>query len=73
MGSEYLITGGQGFFGAWIARRLLEEQATFVMTDLEPNDGILRQVLSEDQLASLQLRFGDISSKDFVRELVQET
>ena len=73
MGFEYLITGGQGFFGAWIARRLLEEQATFVMTDLEPDDGVLRQVLSEDQLASLQLRFGDISSRDFVRELVQET
>ena len=73
MGSEYLITGGQGFFGAWIARRLLEEQATFVLTDLEPGDGVLRQVLSEDQLASLELRFGDISSRDFVRELVEET
>ena len=48
MGFEYLITGGQGFFGAWIARRLMEEEASFVLTDLKPDDRVLRQVLGED-------------------------
>ena len=45
MAVDFLITGGQGFFGAWIARRLLAEGASFVMTDLEPEDSILSQVL----------------------------
>jgi len=72
MGAEYLITGGQGFFGAWIARRLLEDGASFVLTDLKPGDGILRQVLSEDQVDRLEIRHGDISSGEFVQGLVDE-
>ena len=72
MGFEYLITGGQGFFGAWIARRLLEEEASFVLTDLQPDDRVLRQVLSEEEIGSLSIRFGDISSGEFVEELVEE-
>ena len=72
MGFEYLITGGQGFFGAWIARRLLEEEASFVLTDLQPDDRVLRQVLSEEEIGSLNIRFGDISSGEFVQELVEE-
>ncbi|MEC9032485.1 MAG: NAD(P)-dependent oxidoreductase [Planctomycetota bacterium] len=72
MGFEYLITGGQGFFGAWIARRLLEEEASFVLTDLKPDDRVLRQVLGEEEIGSLNIRFGDISSGEFVQELVEE-
>ena len=72
MAAEYLITGGQGFFGAWIARRLLEEGASFVLSDLQPDDSILRQVLDPAARGALDLRFGDVGDGAFVRGLVEE-
>ena len=72
MAAEFLITGGQGFFGAWIARRLLAEGAPFVMTDLRPDDSILGQVLGAGKAGELDLRFGDISDPAFVEGLVAE-
>ena len=72
MAAEFLITGGQGFFGAWIARRLLADGLPFVMTDLRPDDSILGQVLGPDQAGELDLRFGDISDPAFVEGLVAE-
>lgn len=72
MSVEFLITGGQGFFGAWIARRLIEEDVRFVMTDLEPDDSILRQVLGQEAVGFLDLRYGDLGDAAFVMGLVGE-
>ncbi len=72
MAVDFLITGGQGFFGAWIARRLLAEGASFVMTDLEPEDSILSQVLGPGKPGELDRRFGDISDSGFVENLFSD-
>ena len=67
---RFLITGGQGFIGAWIVRQLLAEGERPVLLDLEPEDGILRQVLEPEQVLSLERRFGDVADAEFVREVL---
>lgn len=45
MASEkVLITGGQGFFGAHIAKQLFNEGSIPIIFDLKQDDGILKQV-----------------------------
>lgn len=68
-----LITGGQGFFGAWIARRLLRDGTRFVLLDLEPDDRILSQVLDPPQLERIQRLFADVADADRVVRAVEET
>ena len=43
----FLITGGQGFIAAWIARQLLEEGTRFVLFDLKPDDVLLDECWRE--------------------------
>jgi len=68
-----LITGGQGFFGAWIARQLLREGVPFVLFDLAPDDSILRQVLDPPELAALERRFGDVCDRAELERVFAET
>ena len=72
MAADFLITGGQGFFGAWIAKRLLAEGASFVITDLRADGSILDQVLGPDIAGQLDLRLGDITDPAFVEGLVAD-
>jgi len=65
-----LITGGQGFFGAHIAKMLFAEGGIPVIFDLKESDGILKQVLTEEQFSKLERIFGDISDAAKVMEVV---
>jgi len=56
-----LVTGGYGFFGAWIVRELLEGGHQPVLLDLERNPRRLEIVLSADQIAGLPFHQGDVS------------
>lgn len=47
-----VVTGGQGFFGAWIAKKLLEDGATPIIMDLKEDNGILEQVTWKGAYAS---------------------
>lgn len=73
MGERVLITGGQGFFGAHIAKQLFAEGGTPVIFDLKQSDGILKQVLSPEQFGSLERVYGDISDAAKVTETVLAT
>ncbi len=68
MSESFLITGGQGFIGAWVARRLLAESVPFAILDRAPDDGILAQVLSAGDLPRLKRFHGDISEPAFVAD-----
>lgn len=64
--SRYLITGSQGFFGAWIIKKLLDEghvraASDIIAADLQPNDGIFRQILSSAQISDLNQEYFDIT------------
>ena len=39
-----MVTGGQGFIGAWVVKQLLDEGAHPIIFDLKENNGILEQV-----------------------------
>lgn len=65
---KILVTGGQGFIGAWVVRQLIEEGTPFEVLDRSPDDGILAQVLPRDALPGLTRHFGDIADPGFVAE-----
>lgn len=56
-----LITGGYGFFGAWIIRRLLARGDDVFVYDLAANPRRLDLVLSPDQLAKVVYVPGDVT------------
>ncbi|EGD79250.1 NAD-dependent epimerase/dehydratase [Salpingoeca rosetta] len=73
MASErVLVTGGQGFIGAWVVKQLLDEGVHPIIFDLKENNGILEQVLQPQQMLKLERHYGDISDTEHVRSLVLE-
>jgi nucleoside-diphosphate-sugar epimerase len=70
---RFLITGGQGFIGAWIAKQLLDEGASFVVFDRAPDAAVLAQVLDPDEIAGLDRRYGDIADSDAMLRLVGDS
>ncbi len=73
MAEKFLITGGQGFIGAWIARQLVLERTEFAIFDRLPEDRILAQVLAPPALHQLLRYYGDIANGQFVLEVVKKT
>ncbi len=73
MEERILITGGQGFIGAWIARRLVLDGTAVTLFDLKEDDHILGQVLEGDLLARVRRSYGDIADGETVTRVVHET
>ncbi|MBI4586553.1 MAG: NAD(P)-dependent oxidoreductase [Planctomycetes bacterium] len=71
MAETFLITGGQGFIGAWTAKALLDEGTPFVLFDLTPSNSILSQVIDPERLPEVERAFGDIADRDTVRKTVE--
>ncbi|HVR75437.1 MAG TPA: NAD(P)-dependent oxidoreductase [Planctomycetota bacterium] len=67
---RFLVTGGQGFLGAWIARRILAEGCSCMLFDLRPDDGILSQVLEPADLGRLERLHGDVTDGEAVLRAV---
>lgn len=61
--SHFLVTGGSGFFGGILKRRLLSEGHTVVNIDLERDEDVL------DGLTSIQ---GDLRTGELVRHIFAE-
>lgn len=73
MAERILITGGQGFIGAWIARSLALEGSEVTLLDLQADDHIVGQVFEADLLTRIQRSFGDVADGETVSRVVQET
>ena len=43
-GKTVLVTGGHGFFGAWVVKHLLRDGSKAVIFDLNEDKGIFEQV-----------------------------
>jgi nucleoside-diphosphate-sugar epimerase len=56
-----LITGGYGFIGAWIIRRLLQRDEAVYVYDLAENPRRLDLLLEADQLAQVRYIAGDVT------------
>eukprot|EP00928_Gymnodinium_smaydae_P064775 TRINITY_DN48038_c0_g1_i1.p1 TRINITY_DN48038_c0_g1~~TRINITY_DN48038_c0_g1_i1.p1 ORF type:complete len:380 (-),score=98.98 TRINITY_DN48038_c0_g1_i1:80-1153(-) len=68
--ARVLVTGGQGFLGAYVLRDLLQRGAAVAILDVAENAGILRQVLSDAELAKVEKTFADIADFAAVRAAV---
>ncbi len=68
---RFLITGGQGFIGAWIAKQLLADGCSIVLLDLKPDDAILEQVLEPEELGVVERVFGDVADSETVQKAVE--
>eukprot|EP01133_Synstelium_polycarpum_P005246 gene5246-6070_t len=67
-----IITGGQGFIGSWVAKMLVKEKHyNVVIVDVKPDDHILQQVLTSDEMKKVSLIYIDISDTSAVLELVK--
>jgi UDP-glucose 4-epimerase len=62
---KFLITGGAGFLGAWIARRLLAGGHAVRVLDRSTNDTLMRAIAGPDARA-VEWRTGDVSKADDV-------
>jgi nucleoside-diphosphate-sugar epimerase len=57
----YLITGGCGFIGSYVARDLLEQGTKVIVYDFKIDQGVINQVISEEKLKDVVLIQGEIT------------
>ncbi len=58
-----LLTGGYGFFGAWIVRNLLERGDEAFIFDLKEDPHRLRLILTEEQVRRVTFVQGDVTDQ----------
>jgi nucleoside-diphosphate-sugar epimerase len=63
-GERFLVTGAMGCIGAWTVRALVREGAAVVAFDLATDRRRLEQILSPDELATVEIVRGDITDLD---------
>ena len=73
MPRTYLVTGAQGCIGSWVVRLILEQGDRAVLFDLDHHDKRLAQVLTPDQLASVERVQGDVTDTEVVRKAVESS
>jgi len=65
-----LVTGGQGFLGAYVLRNLLQRGSTVAFLDVRENLSILQQVLSAEEIGRLTRIYADVADAGAVAEHV---
>jgi nucleoside-diphosphate-sugar epimerase len=68
----YLVTGAHGFIGAWVVKRLLDEEAGVVIFDKSTNSHRLRLIMNDHEIARTVLIEGDITDGDLVSRTVEK-
>ncbi|MEZ5740783.1 MAG: NAD-dependent epimerase/dehydratase family protein [Burkholderiaceae bacterium] len=63
-----LITGGGGFLGAWVVRRLAARGTDLRIFDRHDNRRLVRAIAGEVAATRLTRRTGDVTSAESVRE-----
>lgn len=72
MSGSVLVTGGTGFIGAYVARRLIGDGHQVVTLDARPSN-VMGEVLTADELAAVRMRAGDVASlRDVARAICEE-
>src|SRR5215216_1298998 len=69
---SFLVTGAHGFIGAWIVKRLLEHGARVAIFDSSSDARRLRLIMSEEEIARLQLVTGDITEADALAPIISD-
>ncbi len=69
---RFLVTGALGCLGAWVVKHLVDEGVPCATLDLSPSDHRLRLVCTDEELAEVDRRQGDIADLDGLLGLVDE-
>jgi nucleoside-diphosphate-sugar epimerase len=69
---NYLITGGTGFIGSYIVKRLLDETHTVVAYDYQPSETSAQEVLTAEELSRVNIINGDITDLDHLHRACEE-
>ena len=73
MGSErFLVTGGQGFIGAWIVKTLLEMNYDVIAYDVYDQPTRMSVLLNPESLKHVEFVHGDINNLDLLKELIEK-
>lgn len=70
---RFLVTGALGCIGAWVVRNLIRESVPTAIFDLASDPRRLRLIMSEEELARVQMLSGDISDLTAVEGALKET
>eukprot|EP00930_Biecheleria_cincta_P007745 TRINITY_DN109012_c0_g1_i1.p1 TRINITY_DN109012_c0_g1~~TRINITY_DN109012_c0_g1_i1.p1 ORF type:complete len:355 (+),score=57.41 TRINITY_DN109012_c0_g1_i1:24-1088(+) len=68
--NRVMVTGGQGFLGAYVLKDLLSRGSQVEVLDLKEAPNILEQVLSPDELKSFTMRTVDIADGEKVKAAI---
>lgn len=68
--ARVLVTGGQGFLGAYVLRDLLQRFSEVALLDLQDSPHVLRQVLTEEESSRVRRVFVDVTNAAAVNEAV---
>lgn len=68
---KYLVTGAHGFIGAWVIKRLLDENVGLVILDRSADPHRLRLILDEAEVARLQFVAADICEFDPLNQIIE--
>jgi len=71
-GQHIVVTGGCGFFGAWITAKLLREGAKVTIIDAEIVKHRLEMTLSAAQIDEINMLRAKIDEPDFINTLVSD-
>jgi Nucleoside-diphosphate-sugar epimerases len=69
--STFLVTGAQGFIGAWVIKQLLAEGATVVGFDASSDPHRLRSIISDEQLNQVDFITGDITDPNTLTPIIE--
>lgn len=69
---HFLVTGAQGFIGAWILKNLISEGVPVTVIDLDPRPRRLSQIATEAEISHVDFERADISDALKVARLVEE-
>lgn len=70
---RFLVTGALGCIGAWVVRNLIREGVPTAIFDLANDPRRLRLIMSEDELARVQMLAGDIADLAAIEGALRET
>ena len=69
--SNFLVTGAQGFIGAWVIKQLLAEGAMVTAFDASTNSARLRQIMNEEEISQVNFVTGDITNPDVLPPIIE--
>ena len=67
-----LLTGGSGFIGAWLIRRLMQRGFDVRVFDVDSNRSTVAEIAGDDVVRALDWHAGDIRAPDAVERAAQD-